>query len=578
MIWYIEDYRRHQREREALDALTSSVDWLIPIGWRIDGELHLIWDAEIVTAAHTFPISVRYPNHFPHSPPIVLPRGAAERWSGHQYGPGGELCLEYGPDNWHPDLTGADMVASAHRLLQGEQPAPDQSGEVASRHETTVGQELRGERSRFLVTRALADFLAQMPEGTLLSANALGLFHEHSFVSIITSVSSQSGEIWRDALPASFGFNYEREIALCRWPSGARWPSTKSLTDFRAAAVLHGLHLPDVKHTMIIRGSRIRAYYLDNDGGPVMEVSVIPAEPEVARLDDDHKALHQRKVAVIGCGSLGSKIAVMLARAGVGKFFLVDDDLLLPDNFVRHDLDWRDVGTHKADSVASRIQLVNPAAECKVRKHRLGGQESSGSIESLIESLADCDLLIDATAEPAVFNYLSAAVAVGKKPLLWAEVFGGGFGGLIARHRPLFEPDPASMRRVIDNWCLERGHPIERAANDYGGGAGVPAIADDADVTVIAAHASRMGIDMLIPRDPSAFPNSVYLIGLTKGWIFENPFETYPIKVGPPIASDAPEELSPEETAGEVARILQLLTDHQNANSSTTPGDQTPEA
>jgi molybdopterin/thiamine biosynthesis adenylyltransferase len=578
MIWFIEDYRRHRHEREAFDALASSVDWLMPIGWRIDGELHLIWDADIVTSARTFPISVRYPNHFPHSPPIVLPRGTTERWSGHQYGPGGELCLEYGPDNWHPDLTGADMVASAYRLLQGEQPAPDQTGEVASRHETTLGQELRGERSRFLVTRALADFLAQMTEGTLLSANALGLFHEHSFVNVVASVSSGNVEIWRDVLPAPFAFSYEREIALCRWPSDALWPPKGSLTDFRAAAKLRGMHLPDVRHAMIIRGPRIRAYYLDNDDDTVTEVTVIPPEPEVSRLDDDHKALQQRKVAFIGCGSLGSKIAVMLARAGVDKFFLVDDDLLLPDNFVRHDLDWRDVGTHKADSVASRIQLVNPAAECKVRKYRLGGQESSGGTESLIESLADCDLMIDATAEPAVFNYLCAAVAIGKKALLWAEVFGGGFGGLIARHRPGTEPSPASMRSIIENWCAERGQPMARPANRYGGGPNEPSIADDADVTVIAAHAARMAIDLLIPRAPSSFPNSVYLIGLSQKWLFGQPFDTYPVDVGPPEAPIPAEELSPELEAEEATRILKLFAEYKNATSPTEPADPAPAA
>ena len=40
--------------------------------------------------------------------------------------------------------------------------------------------------------------------------------------------------------------------------------------------------------------------------------------------------------------------------------------------------------------------------------------------------------MVDATADPSVFNYLCAAVAVAKKPLLWAEVFAGGFGGFIA--------------------------------------------------------------------------------------------------------------------------------------------------
>jgi hypothetical protein len=574
MIWYLEDYRRHRREREALDALASSADWLIPLGWRIDKELHLTWDADIVVPAGTRSISLRYPNHFPHSLPLVLPRGVEERWSGHQYGSGGELCLEFGPDNWHPDLTGADMVASAYRLLEGEQPSRGQAGEVASRHVTTLGQELRAERSRFLITRAQADFFMGMADHTLLTAKALLLFHEHSLIKLISSVAIPGGEIWRDALPAPLTLNPERDIVIGRLPSGALWPSTQSLEDFRTDASLQGFDLPDVKLVVLVRGSRIRAYYLDNDNG-VTQTSVIPPESEAHRLDDDHKALQPRKVAVIGCGSLGSKIAVMLARGGVGSFILVDDDLLMPDNFVRHDLDWRDVGTHKADSVAARIQLVNPATICKVRKHRLGGQESGGGVESLIESLAECDLLIDATAEPTVFNYLCAAVAIGKKPLLWAEVFGGGFGGLIARHRPGIEPSPPAMRSIVENWCADRGQRIARPAKRYDGGPELLAIADDADVTVIAAHAARMAIDLLIPRDPSMFPNSVYLIGLSKEWLFSQPFETYPIDVGSPEPAPAIEDDNPEVMTEEVERIRTLFQEYKNATSPSEPSDTT---
>jgi len=576
VIWYFLNHPRHRREREALEALASTVDWVTPLDWHIDNSLRLMWDADISVAGRTFPISLRYPNHFPHSPPLVLPRGDTRRWSSHQYGRGGELCLEYGPDNWHPELTGADMILSAYRLLQGERPASGEHVTVASRHQTTLGQDLRGKFTRFLVTRALAETLAGIPTGTMLSASVIGMLHEESYVNVVSSMIMPGGETWVDALPPPLKSGFEREIALLRWPDEARLPSQESLAAFRAATAQHNMELPSVTYALLVWGANIHAFYLSAEDNTVSEVSIIPPQPYTARLDESHSFLAMRKVGIVGCGSLGSKVAVMLARSGVGTFLLVDDDILLPDNFVRHDLDWRDAGTHKADSLASRIQLVNPAATCETRRHRLGGQEASGSIESLIEVLATCDLLVDATAEPSAFNYLCATVAFAKKPLLWAEVFAGGFGGLIARHRPLFEPDPASMRRAIENWCSERGHPIERAANDYGGGDGSPAIADDADVTVIAAHASRMAIDMLIPRNPSAFPNSVYLIGLAKGWIFENPFETYPIEVGPPIVSDSPEELSAEETAGEVARILQLLTDHQNANSSTTPSDETP--
>ena len=572
MIWYLENLRRYLHEREALEALASAVDWLVPIGWRIDNSLRLLWDADLLIAGRTFPISLHYPSHFPHSPPLVLPRGESERWSSHQYGPGGELCLEHGPDNWHQDVTGADMLLSAHRLLQGERPSPNEQGILASRHYTTLGQDLRTEFTRFLVTHALEELVARIPDGVMLSANVLGILAEESYVNIVFSVIMPDGEEWFEpTLPKPLRtLGYKHPVALFRLPADAPWPSTRSLTAFRGNVAERGLVFPTVTHALLVRGTKIRAYFLSDDSETVNPVSVVSPQPPAPRLDQSHMTITARKLGIVGCGSLGSKLATMLARSGVNNFLLVDDDIIFPENLVRNDLDWRDVGRHKADGVASRIQLVNPQATCQKRKHRLGGQESGGSIETLIGSLADCDLMIDTTAEPSVFNYLCAAATVGKKPLLWTEVFGGGFGGLIARHRPLLEPDPASMRRAIENWCSDQGRPIERAVNGYGGSPRMPLIADDADVTVIAAHAARMAIDMLIPREPSAFPNSVYLIGLAKGWIFEKPFETYPIDVGGPVTPDSQTPLDPEEVAAEFGRIVKLLKEQQDADSSST--------
>ena len=134
------------------------MDWLAPLGWRIDSSLRLIWDADISTAGRIYKISLRYPNHFPHSPPLVLPRDEKERWSSHQYGDGGELCLEYGPDNWHPDVTGADMITSAHRLLEfGDRVHTDERADSRFPARATLGQELRFTFGRFLVTRGLTE-------------------------------------------------------------------------------------------------------------------------------------------------------------------------------------------------------------------------------------------------------------------------------------------------------------------------------------------------------------------------------------------------------------------------------------
>ena len=132
------------------------------------------------------------------------------------------------------------------------------------------------------------------------------------------------------------------------------------------------------------------------------------------------------------------------------------------------------------------------------------------------------------------------------------------------------------MRSIVENWCADRGQPIARPAKRYDGGPELPAIADDADVSVIAAHAARMAIDLLIPRDPSSFPNSVYLIGLSKAWLFSQPFETYPIDVGPPEPPTLPENDDPKLAMEEAERILKLFEEYKNATSPSEPADPAP--
>lgn len=570
MIWHFENLARSRKEREAIEALAAQVHWLTTRGWRIDGSLRLILDADIATSARSYSVFLRYPNHFPHSPPSVLPRDESSRWSAHQYGAGGELCLEHGTDNWHPELTGADMLRSAHRLLEGEAPIDGHRQVVASRHETTLGQNRRFEYSRFLVTPEFVEMAKGLPDGAVCEAQAFGNFHEESFVNVIGAVRLPSGEDWQEPnLPGVLRKElHERSVAIVRWPETWANPPVETLTTFRTAFAERSIALPDTRFVLLLHGTAMRSYLPIEDSDRVRQTSVIMPPAPSQRLDEHHAILSTRKVAVVGCGSLGSKIAAMLARSGVGSFLLVDDDMLFPDNLVRHELDWREIATHKVDSLARRIQLVNPLAVCEKRHHRLGGQESSGSLESLIESLSGCDLLIDATADPAVFNYLCAVVAVAKKPLAWVEVFGGGFGGLIARHRPGVEPEPASMRRAIEQWCVDQGRPIQRAVKAYAGGPTTPMVADDADVTVIASHGARLVIDTLIGREPSSFPYSVYLIGLASAWIFDAPFDTYPIDVGTPRPSESEPDLTEEEAAAERARIVQLLVDYQDASSS----------
>lgn len=560
MIWWIENLERFRLERAAIEALAGDVKWLTILKWRSDDEHRLILDADIELEIGTRPISLRYPNHFPFSPPLVLPRGDTTRWSNHQYGAGGELCLEYGPDNWDQSITGRAMVESAYKLLSTEAQSPDRSvADVDSRHELTLGQILRGSFRRFILSDFAVAYLHPCPVGGVIDGE-VNVRSRHEVV-LYSTKSWGTDPVWQDpSVPPKLAWEgFERPASYARIDRRAFWPRTDSPENFWAdLACTTGIEPSDGRFILLRRGYYFRAFEIVK--GQLRQIDVLLANTDRRRLDPDHDGLADRKVGIVGCGSLGSKVAVSLARSGVGKFLLVDDDILLPENMVRHELDWREVGAHKAESVSRRIDLVNPHAEVAVRKHRLGGQESSGGVESLVEALSECDLLIDASATAVVFNYLSASAAVGGRPMIWAEVYAGGIGGLVARHRPGIEPEPALMRRAIDNWCADRGLPIER---DHAGyetdSSDVPTVADDADVSVIAAHATRFAIDQLIPRSPSIFPHPAYFIGLAPGWLFSQPFETHPVAIDPPPLAADSAVLGEAEAAEERARVIKIL-------------------
>ncbi|MDE5446141.1 hypothetical protein GWG65_33050 [Bradyrhizobium sp. CSA207] len=575
MTWYLTDVARFRAERQVIEILAQTVDWFSTTTWRFDDRLRLVLDAEIEAGGRIYPIYLQYPDMFPHTPPSVFPRGDGTRWSSHQFGAGGELCLEYGPDTWTPDLGGKDLIESCHRLLQLERPTGGERRFAPSRHAETLGQQLRSRYSRFVVTRAFQAFIEQLPLRIPLTASLVSIYHKEAVVHVVESVKFSEETSWADqSVPSQLASEYmQREIPICRWPASDGPPSTVSLDAFGSCFAALGAPLKG-SHALVVHGTQLSVYFLDHEHNAVIEVAILQAEPDLARLDADHAALVDKKVGLIGCGSLGSKVGSMLARAGVAQFLLIDDDILLPDNFVRNDLDWRDAGAHKVPALARRLQMVNPSADVIQWRARLAAQEANESAEAMLSRISQCDLIIDATADPNVLNLVSAVGAAANKPILWAEVFGGGIGGLIARSRPGLEPSPPYMRRAIENWFGERGAPPARPARPYEANpdGAEPLIADDADVSAIAAHAARFALDLLIGRTPSMFPYSVYAIGLGVGSVFSQPFETFPIDVGPPPPEPPTKELSSEETAAEFAALVALLKDKLDGTTSAPPG------
>jgi hypothetical protein len=152
----------------------------------------------------------------------------------------------------------------------------------------------------------------------------------------------------------------------------------------------------DREFIMVTDGTDIRLIWqLAKDKDEMTQFGNLDIDDEIPRLPPGYDVLAGKKVAIVGCGSVGSKVAVSLARSGVGDFVLLDDDVLVRKNLVRNDLDWRNIGEHKADGVAKRIRMVRPASAAKLQRFRLSGQEATASTATVLSQVADCDLIVN---------------------------------------------------------------------------------------------------------------------------------------------------------------------------------------
>jgi molybdopterin/thiamine biosynthesis adenylyltransferase len=593
MLWVVENPSRFVQERAAISDLAGEAPWLQGTRWGFTEDALIKVDVDIVVGEETRDVELVFPNLFPDTPAYVRPRSSTARWSVHQY-QGGVLCLEWGPDNWSPAITGADLLRSTYKLLSQEQGSSAGATALPSRHKLTFGQEVRADFRRIVVTPALAEFLrnlAPQSERTVTTRSAL---HDSTIVAFVSKVSQPESEPFQP-LDTPLGnlecgplFLWTKEGLLFK--SATFSACNRLVTNEELLAAIHEAGFKNFKfpapaqdesrsteHLFLLvnREGHARVLNVTTGGAQsIKEYTVVDAGgPWAERRPAEHHALSEKRVGIVGLGSVGSKVAVSLARSGIHKFLLVDDDVMLPSNVCRHELDWTYVGVNKVDAVKEALSLVAAGIDVRVRRIRIAGQESSESASTALDALAACDLLIDATANPAVFVQLAAIAKRKQKNLMWGEVFAGGIGALLIRSRPGKDPDALAMRAgVYEHMQTFPDAPFRSAAGYDVIDDPTPLLAFDAEVSQFAGMIASFAIDTLFDLAESNYPYSAYLIGFKPGWIFDAPFDTRPILVEMPAAGAAEHATDDIEESRKqaVAVLVELLGQQANADSSTT--------
>lgn len=129
-----------------------------------------------------------------------------------------------------------------------------------------------------------------------------------------------------------------------------------------------------------------------------------------------------KRVALWGCGALGSYVAPMLARAGVAAIDLYDNKIVTPGVLVRQNYDDKDIGLAKVDALKSQLNAIDPQLEANVHSENLITKtlSSDGWCE-------DMDVIIDTTASGHVHKKLEAIWArTERRPILASMMVSAG--------------------------------------------------------------------------------------------------------------------------------------------------------
>ncbi|HEY5557442.1 sulfur carrier protein ThiS adenylyltransferase ThiF [Acetobacterium sp.] len=141
-------------------------------------------------------------------------------------------------------------------------------------------------------------------------------------------------------------------------------------------------HIGDHNYIVILNGFQIEenSELKERDQLTIIRKGLIPKREELESMMMSrhtpyvHEKLKKGKVAIAGLGGLGSNIAIMLARIGVGQLLLVDFDVVEPSNLNRQSYYISHLGMAKTEALQKQIVEINPFIKVETQKIRVTEQ------------------------------------------------------------------------------------------------------------------------------------------------------------------------------------------------------------
>ncbi len=193
---------------------------------------------------------------------------------------------------------------------------------------------------------------------------------------------------------------------------------------------------------------------------------------------DTDPRLADKRVAILGCGGLGSNVAEMLVRAGVGHLVLIDFDTVCESNLNRQAFFADQVGMLKTEALAANLRRIRPAVDLTLVPERL-------TTSTLMATISGSDVAVEAV-DGADTKAMIIAAVMGQLPEM-SLVTASGLAGL------------GSANAIVTERLAERLYLVGDLTSSVSDG--LPLYASR--VMVAAAAQAHMAIRLLLgEREP----------------------------------------------------------------------------
>lgn len=174
---------------------------------------------------------------------------------------------------------------------------------------------------------------------------------------------------------------------------------------------------------------------IDDSSYNIKPVDIVRLEKEIIKpRGGGELTLNNKKILLVGCGSVGSILAPELIKFGIDNITIVDNDFISKDNIYRHQLGLNFLSINKANAMSKFLEENYPFTTIIPLNNFIENLVSNSIID-----LQDYDLIISATGSPNTNFYLNDFLRGNniKTPIIycWNEPYGIGGHCLLVQNK-----------------------------------------------------------------------------------------------------------------------------------------------